>query len=148
MKLLVASLLIFASLSGAQAGAQAIPVGSAPLSVEVGGGFTSIHANAGPGVCGCFYMNGFDAQAGVYGSSHFSVLVDVGRTKRNNVNGLVTISLCRHICRVGSTPSTVVVASLPTARPWLALVLASPTSRSMQRRSTLLLPVAVVSTSK
>jgi opacity protein-like surface antigen len=87
MKLLVASLLIFASLMGAHAGAQAIPVGSTPLSIEVGGGFTSIHANAGPGVCGCFFMNGFDAQAGVYGSSRISALIDVGRTKRSNVNG-------------------------------------------------------------
>lgn len=87
MKLSIATLLISASLMGTQMGAQATPVQSSPVSVEFGGGFTSIHANAGPGACGCFFMNGFDAQAGVYGSSRLSVLVDVGRTKRNNING-------------------------------------------------------------
>lgn len=87
MKFFAVSLLMFSGLLGAHAGAQALSTGTEPLSVEIGGGYTSIHANAGPGQCGCFYMPGFDAQAGVYGSSRFSVLVDVGRTKRNNING-------------------------------------------------------------
>lgn len=81
MKFLAVCLCLFAGFLGSHAGAQARETGTLPLSIEVGGGYTVIHANAGPGQCGCFFMPGFDAQAGIFGSSRFSALVDVGDRK-------------------------------------------------------------------
>lgn len=65
--------------------AQATPAGTG-LRFDVAGGFTTIHANEGPGVCGCFYMNGGSGEFSITNSHNISFVTNVGYTSATNVN--------------------------------------------------------------
>ena len=67
--------------------AQAIPAAS-QLRVDLAGGFTVIHANEGPAVCGCFYMNGGSGELAVIGGHHISYITNVGYTSIQNINNI------------------------------------------------------------
>ena len=66
--------------------AQAAPAATG-LRVDVAGGFTVIHANEGPAVCGCFFMNGGSGELAVTNSRNISFVTNVGYTSATNING-------------------------------------------------------------
>jgi outer membrane immunogenic protein len=71
------------STAHAQAG-----VTASQLRVDVAGGFTVIHANEGPGVCGCFYMNGGSGEVAVTNSHNISFVTNVGYTSQTNIGNI------------------------------------------------------------
>jgi outer membrane immunogenic protein len=88
MKYFAAIMLIATSLGVGVAQAQS-PASSSfiPWVVEAGAGFAAVRANASPGVCGCFFMYGVNAQAAVVNHTGFGLLADYGRTSASNING-------------------------------------------------------------
>ncbi len=56
------------------------------LRVDVAGGFTVIHANEGPAVCGCFFMNGGSGELSVTNGRNISFVTNVGYTSATNIN--------------------------------------------------------------
>jgi outer membrane immunogenic protein len=85
MKSLATGLLIVLTLGAVSARAQATATAS-QLSVDVAGGFTVIHANEGPGVCGCFFMNGGSGEFSVRNSHNISFVTNFGYTSQTNIN--------------------------------------------------------------
>jgi opacity protein-like surface antigen len=73
------------SSSSAQAQAYAA---ATQLRVDVAGGFTVIHANEGPAVCGCFYMNGGSGELAVTNSHNISFVTNVGYTSQTNIGNI------------------------------------------------------------
>lgn len=67
------------------------------LRLDVAAGFTAIHANEGPAVCGCFYMYGGNGEIAVTNSHNLAFVTNVGYTSQTNINnddrnlGLLTI---------------------------------------------------------
>jgi len=55
--------------------------------VEVGAGYSYVRANAGPGECGCFSMNGGSAWFAYHFMRDFAVAADVGSEYASNING-------------------------------------------------------------
>ncbi len=80
------ALLLFCLASSA-ASAQALP-GATRFSVDGAAGYTAIHANAGPGVCGCFYMTGASGELAFKNSRRTSFVVNFGRTEQPNVSNI------------------------------------------------------------
>jgi len=67
--------------------AQSLPAATR-LSLDASAGFTSIRANEGPGVCGCFFMNGGSGELAIRNSRNTSYVINFGRTAQNNINGI------------------------------------------------------------
>jgi hypothetical protein len=59
--------------------------GQAPIPVEVSLGYSYLRANAPPGLCGCFNMNGGSGEFAGYLGHGFSVAGDFGGYIQNNV---------------------------------------------------------------
>jgi peptidoglycan-associated lipoprotein len=59
--------------------------GQGPSPVEVSLGYSYLHANAPPGQCGCFNMNGGSGAFAANLGRGFSVVADVGGYFQNNV---------------------------------------------------------------
>jgi outer membrane immunogenic protein len=74
-------------LGSARAHAQALP-SATQQHVDVAGGFTAIHANEGPGNCGCFWMYGGTGEFSVTNSHNVSYVTSVGYTSQTNINNL------------------------------------------------------------
>jgi outer membrane immunogenic protein len=87
MKSFAASLLIVLGLGAASAHAQASSTAS-QLSFDVAGGFTVIHANEGPGVCGCFFMNGGSGEFSIKNTRNISFVTNAGYTTITNINNI------------------------------------------------------------
>jgi outer membrane immunogenic protein len=87
MKYFAASLLIVMSLGTGLAHAQSTPTASR-LAVDVAAGFTSIHANEGPGQCGCFFINGGSGEFSVTNSHDLSFVTNVGGGTTSNINNI------------------------------------------------------------
>jgi hypothetical protein len=89
MKLLVASLLIVSALGalGTRAQAQALPTAGG-LALDVGATYTTIHANEGPGQCGCFYMSGGSAEFSVKNEHNVAFVTSVSGTYQGNINNI------------------------------------------------------------
>jgi hypothetical protein len=69
------------------ASAQSLPAATR-LTLDAAAGFTSVRANEGPGQCGCFYMNGFNAELSVRNSHNTSYVINYATTSQTNINGL------------------------------------------------------------
>jgi len=54
--------------------------------VELAVGYTYLHTNAPPGGCGCFSMNGADAELGYSFTKHWTGVLDFGWDYNGNVN--------------------------------------------------------------
>jgi hypothetical protein len=81
--------IIVLALPGAFHG-QAVPasMGSADISrYEAGGNYTLFRANAPPGQCGCFFMNGGGGTFLVNITPKWSALADIAVAKANHLNG-------------------------------------------------------------
>lgn len=89
MKLLVASLLIVSALCAfdTYAEGQALPTAGG-LALDVGATYTTIHANEGPGQCGCFYMSGGSAEFSVKNEHNVAFITSVSGTYANNINNI------------------------------------------------------------
>jgi hypothetical protein len=67
--------------------AQSLPTATR-LSLDVSAGFTSIRANEGPGLCGCFFLNGGSGELAITNSRNTSFLINFARTTQNNINDI------------------------------------------------------------
>ena len=65
--------------------AQARSTGS-HMTVDFAGGITAIHANEGPGQCGCFYMIGGNGEVAITNSQHLAFVTNAGYTSATNIN--------------------------------------------------------------
>lgn len=79
--------LLFLCCSSILTSAQALP-GASRFSIDAAAGYTAIHANAGPGVCGCFYMTGASGELAFKNSRRTSFVVNFGRTEQPNVSNI------------------------------------------------------------
>jgi outer membrane immunogenic protein len=86
MKLLAAGLLIAFTISTCSAHAQVSRAGKWPDTMDLTFGFTTVHANAGPGKCGCYFMYGSDAQFEFNRRSGLGVLFDYSSVSTTNIN--------------------------------------------------------------
>lgn len=86
MKGLAAMVLVVATVSGCAAHAQSSASGNSPV-FEIGAEFSTLHANAGPAQCGCFFMYGGSVQAAMVSYRGMALLADFGRTSIANANG-------------------------------------------------------------
>jgi peptidoglycan-associated lipoprotein len=86
MKLLAALLLFFPALASLHA--QATATASTPLTLDVEVGFSALRANAGPGVCGCFWMLGENGQLAVVSPHHVDYVFDYAHTAITNANNI------------------------------------------------------------
>jgi hypothetical protein len=89
MKLLAASLLIVLTTGvfTARAHAQALP-SSGGLALDLGATYTTIHANEGPGQCGCFYMSGGTVEFSVKNEHNVSFVTSFSGTHAENINSI------------------------------------------------------------
>ena len=87
MKGFAASLLIVLGLGAGSIHAQSLPTAT-QLTVDVAGGFSVIRANEGPGVCGCFFMNGGSGEVSVTNSRGISFVTNVGYTTTSNIGNI------------------------------------------------------------
>ncbi len=87
MKYFAASLLIAVGCMASVAEAQSRPPVTDPApTLDLGVGFTTVHANAGPTDCGCFFMYGGSAEVAANDPSGFSFLFNFGETETSNIN--------------------------------------------------------------
>jgi hypothetical protein len=87
MKLLAASLLIVSAFVVSDAHAQGLPA-SGGLAVDVAVGYTTIHANEGPGLCGCFYLSGGSAEFSVKNEHDVAFVTSVSGVTASNINNI------------------------------------------------------------
>jgi outer membrane immunogenic protein len=73
---------------------------AAPLkrTIDLSAGYTYLHANAPPGGCGCFSMNGGSASASFGLTPSFSLAADLGVTHAGNIlNSTETLTLTTYV---------------------------------------------------
>ncbi len=87
LTLLRTTFVVLFSLVCLSAHAQSLPTATR-LSLDASAGYTSIHANEGPGQCGCFFMNGGSGELAIRNSRRTSYVINFGRTWQNNVNAI------------------------------------------------------------
>ncbi len=87
---------VFVGIAAVAAGAQSpvpaptVQFGLEPGQIavmEVGFDYAYIHANAPPGKCGCFSMEGFGGGFAINGTHGFSMVLDMATAKADKVNG-------------------------------------------------------------
>jgi hypothetical protein len=86
MKLFAASLLIALAAFPYAAHAQVSRAGKWPDTMDLTFGFTAVHANAGPGKCGCYYMFGSDAEFEFNRRSGLGLVFDYSSVSTTNIN--------------------------------------------------------------
>lgn len=89
MKLLAASLLIVLTTGvfSTRVHAQALPA-SGGLNMDLGATYTTIHANEGPGQCGCFYMSGGTLEFAVKNDRNVAFVTSFSGTHADNINAI------------------------------------------------------------
>jgi outer membrane immunogenic protein len=91
----VAILLVLASPARAQTALQPAPV---KRTIDLSADYTYLHANAPPGGCGCFSMNGGSASAAFGFTPSFSLAADFGVTHASNIlNSTETLTLTTYL---------------------------------------------------
>jgi outer membrane immunogenic protein len=88
----------------------------APLkrTIDLSAGYTYLHANAPPGGCGCFSMNGGSASAAFGLTPSLSVAADLGVTHAGNIlNSTETLTLATYLFGPRYTQRTHVGRVLP-----------------------------------
>jgi outer membrane immunogenic protein len=87
MKLLLGVLSFAVVFTTCCASAQSSRTAIWPITYDLEGGISVVHANAGPGTCGCFYMFGGNAQF-VVNRRHggWGRVVDFATSSANNIN--------------------------------------------------------------
>lgn len=89
----VAGLILMIGMGWHSAGAQQVPAPSHYAPLEVSFAYSYARANAGPGVCGCFNMNGGSGEVAFHAFRGLSVAVDLTGERANGIGPAVGLSL-------------------------------------------------------